>query len=146
MSRPNKYKRDVEPYLNRIGQMALSMTEAQIAYTLGISLSTWKRYKKAYEPLRTILLKGRKQLVEELKSTLITAAKGYKYEESKVIFEDGKPVKTEIITRYSKPDVAAANLLLKNYDKENWSNDPQYLQIKKEELELKKQMVEQQNW
>lgn len=146
MARPNRYKRAVEPYLNRIGQMALTMTEAQIADTLGISLSTWKRYKKEFEPLRTILEKGRKELVEELKSTMITAAKGYHYDETKVIYEEGKPVRKEITTRYSKPDIAACNLLLKNYDKDNWANDPQYLKIKQEELELKKQIVEQQNW
>lgn len=146
MARPNRYKRAVEPYLNRVAQMALTMTEAQIAETLGISLSTWKRYKKEYEPLRTILEKGRKQLVEELKSTLIQAAKGYQYEEVKTVYEADKPVRKEVIKRYSKPDIAACNLLLKNYDKDNWANDPQYLKIKQEELELKKQIVESQNW
>ena len=146
MARPNRYKRAVEPYLNRVAQMTLTMTEAQIAETLGISLSTWKRYKKEYEPLRTILNKGRKELVEQLKSTMITAAKGYHYEEVKTVYEADKPVRKEVIKRYSKPDIAACNLLLKNYDKDNWANDPQYLKIKQEELELKKQIAERQNW
>ena len=35
--------------------------------------------------------------------------------------------------------LAALNLALKNYDKENWANDPQLLELKREELRIQKE-------
>lgn len=151
MARQNRYKKAVEPYLSQISKMALTMTEAQIAQSLGVSLSSWKRYKKDNEPLRAALKDGRKDLVTDLKSTLIEKAKGFTYKEKKTIrlrTEDGEmiTVKEEIYTKYATPDVAALNLLLKNYDKENWANDPQALALKEKELELKEKKLESEDW
>lgn len=146
MARPDKYKTNVEPYLNEIKQMCLSMTEAQIAETLGVSLAAWKRYKSHYEPLRAVLKKGRQTLVVELRSALIRRAKGFQYEERKVIKEAGQPTREEIYTRTALPDVAALNLCLKNYDKDNWSNDPQMLKIREKELELQERKIELNEW
>lgn len=146
MARPDKYKTNVEPYLNEIKQMCLSMTEAQIAETLGVSLAAWKRYKSHYEPLRAVLKKGRQTLVVELRSALIRRAKGFQYEERKVIKEAGQPTREEIYTRTALPDVAALNLCLKNYDKDNWSNDPQMLRIREKELELQERKIELSEW
>lgn len=152
MARPDKYKTHVEPYLDKIQEMCLIMTEAQIAETLGISLSAWKRYKSHYEPLRASIKKGRKDLVMELRSTLIKKAKGFNYEESKTTKErvPGEDrlitTKEETFKKYAAPDVAALNLLLKNYDSENWANDPQALALRKEEIELQKQKIEDSGW
>ena len=55
-------------------------------------------------------------------------------------------VKTEVIHKKTTPDVAAINLALKNYDKENWANDPQQLELKKKELELRERQVENNEW
>lgn len=145
MSRPDKYKSHVEPYLDDIRQMCLTMTEEQIADTLGVSLSAWKRYKKQYEPLRTALKKGRQTLVIELRSALIRRAKGFQYEEKKTIEEDGK-MRIETYTRTALPDVAALNLCLKNYDADQWANDPQMLRIREKELELQERKIEQAEW
>ena len=146
MARPDKYKTNVEPYLNEIKQMCLSMTEAQIAETLGVSLAAWKRYKSHYEPLRAVLKKGRQTLVVELRSALIRRAKGFQYEERKVIKEAGQPTREEIYTRTALPDVAALNLCLKNYDSQNWANDPQMLRIREKELELQERKIELSEW
>lgn len=146
MARPDKYKTNVEPYLNEIKQMCLSMTEAQIAETLGVSLAAWKRYKSHYEPLRAVLKKGRQTLVVELRSALIRRAKGFQYEERKVIKEAGQPTREEIYTRTALPDVAALNLCLKNYDPQNWANDPQMLRIREKELELQERKIELSEW
>ena len=126
--------------------MCLSMTEAQIAETLGVSLAAWKRYKSHYEPLRAVLKKGRQTLVVELRSALIRRAKGFQYEERKTIKEAGQPIREEIYTRTALPDVAALNLCLKNYDKDNWSNDPQMLRIREKELELQERKIELNEW
>ncbi len=152
MARPNNYKKRIEPYLADIEQMALTMSEEQIAQTLGVGYSTFRRYKQAYEQLRAALKRGRKQLVIELKSNLIKKAKGFEYTETKEIKEinpetgELEVVRVETTKKYSSPDVAANNLLLKNYDKENWSNDPQMLALRKKEIELKEKSIEANEW
>ena len=150
--RPNKYKTHVEPYLDKIKEMALTMTEEQIAETLGVAYSSFRTYKQQYPALNEHLKKGRKDLVCELRSTLIKKAKGFVYEERKVIEElnpetgELEIVRKETTFKYAQPDVAAGNLLLKNYDAEHWANDPQMLRIREKELELKERQIENNEW
>lgn len=144
--RPNKYFTHVQPRLEEIKKLCLTMTEKQIAQTLGVSYSCWCDYKNKYSELSDALKKGRESLVLELKSTLIRKAKGFSYSEKKTIKENGVTVREEIYEKASLPDVAALNLLLKNYDKDNWSNDPQMLRIREKELELKEKQIEENNW
>lgn len=146
MARPDKYVTNVEPYLDDIRKMCLTMTEAQIAETLGVSISAWKRYKNRSERLRSALKKGRQDLVMELRSALIKRAKGFEYTETKIVNEAGKPVRTEVSTKYYPPDVAALNLALKNYDPFNWANDPQMIRIREKELELQEKKIEMGEW
>lgn len=144
--RPNLYHKKVEPYLAEVPEMALTMTEEQIARTLGVAYSSFRGYKKQYQALNDALKKGRAELVKELRSTLIKRAKGFVYEESKKIKKDGVVVSEEIYTKTALPDVASLNLLLKNYDADNWANDPQALALKKKELELQKKKIEDSEW
>jgi hypothetical protein len=37
-------------------------------------------------------------------------------------------------------------MLLKNYDPENWADNPQMLKLKREELELQKKKFEEGKW
>lgn len=144
--RPNKYETNVKPRLDEIEQMCLTMTEKQIAEALGVGQSAWCDYKNKYTELSEVLKKGRFKLVQELKSTLIRKAKGFSYSEKKTIKEGGQVVREEIYEKASLPDVAALNLLLKNYDRENWANDPQALEIRKKEIELQERKIEQNEW
>ena len=95
--------------------------------------------------------KGRELLVNELKQSLVEKAKGFQYSEKKIVRERNE-VGDLVITReeeyikYSPPDVAALNLLLKNYDKENWANDPQVIALRKKELELRERQIEAGEW
>lgn len=146
MGRPDKYFSHVEPYLEQIKEMAMYMTEKQIAQTLGVAYSSFRTYKDKYPALVDSLKKGRHELVTELRSTLIKKAKGFKYTEKKVVKAGGVIVKEEIYTKASPPDVAAINLALKNYDADNWANDPQALKLKEEELKLKKLKLESEEW
>ena len=150
--RPSLYEKKVEPYLDDISEMALTMTEEQIAETLGISWATFRKYKKQYIALNSALKNGHKELIKELKSALIEKAKGFDYTEKKIIRErsdvTGELVTTreEIYKKRALPDVAALNLLLKNYDAENWANDPQALALRKEEIEIQKKKLEDSSW
>ena len=124
-------------------------TEQQIYKNLGITKQTFYTYKKEKMEFFDLLKKGQESLVEQLRGALIKKALGFEYKESKRItkYEDGNEItQTEEYTKQSLPDVAAANLLLKNYDKENWSNDPRNDDIKREELELKKKLFDKENW
>lgn len=144
--RPNKYYTNIKPRLAEIEKLALTMTEKQIARYLGVGYSSWCDYKNKYSELSNSLKKGRETLVFELKSTLIKKAKGFQYSEKKIIKEDHEIVREEEYIRSSLPDVAALNLLLKNYDKDHWSNDPQMLELRKKELELKEKQIESNEW
>lgn len=146
MGRPDKYKTHVKPYLKEIKEMALYMTEKQIAQTLGVAYSSFRQYKNRHKELVEALKIGRQELVTDLRSILIKRAKGFTYEEKKVTKKGGIIVKEEIFTKASAPDVAAINLALKNYDADNWSNDPQAMALKREELELKKLKLESEEW
>ena len=143
---PNKYFSNVEPYLDEISRMALNMTEEQIAKELGVAPSSFRSYKHKYPALVDALKKGRRQLVMELKSTLIQKAKGYNYEERKKVFENGELVREEVYTKAALPDTGSIHLLLKNLDPEHWAENPQALELKKQELELQKEKMEFQNW
>lgn len=126
-------------------------TEKQVAKSLGVAYSTWNKYKTEKEEFAEFLKRDidRSELIEDLKGALIKKALGFNYSEKKVTkrTEGGKTVEYQEVTeKYSPPDVAAINLALKNYDKENWSNDWQAYNIKREELELKKQIAEKDNW
>lgn len=157
--RKNKYEEFIKPYLTQVTDWSRDMTEKQIAARLGVSQSTFSEYKKAYPELLEALKKGKTMLVSELRSALIKRAKGYPYTETKTVTEkvkwpeeiyeklldagltekeiaESRLVKTEIMKKQMPPDVAALNLALKNYDKDNWANDPQMLEIRKKELQL----------
>lgn len=142
---PNKYYTHVEPYLDKIKEMTQNMTEKQIAQTLGVAYSSFRTYKKEHPALVDALKKGRAELVMELKSTLIQKARGFNYEEKKQVIEHGVVVREEIYTKAATPDVAALNLLLKNYDKD-WRNDPAEYELKKKALELQQLKLEEGNW
>ncbi len=144
--RNNKYYSHVQPNLEKIEQMLQDMTEEQVARTLGVGYSTWMKYKLQHEELREAIKRGNGCLVVELKSILKQRARGFSYQESKVVIEDDGSRQETIYTKRALPDVASINLLLKNYDRENWANDPQALDLKKKELELKEKQVEANLW
>ena len=144
--RPKKYFTNIRPYLDKIPEMALNMTERQIAEELGVGYTAFNEYKKQFPELNEALKKGRKALVIELRGTLLKKAKGFQYSEKKILKENGQIIREEIYEKTSLPDVAAINLLLKNYDKDNWANDPQELELKKKELKLKEKHLEKNDW
>lgn len=143
---PSKYETHVKPRLAEIEKMAETMTDKQIAKAIGVHISTWCDYKNKYPELVEALKKGRERLVRDLISTLVRKAKGFQYSEKKIIKENGVVVREEEYIKSSLPDVAALNLLLKNYNKENWSNDPQVIELRKKELKLREKQIEQNEW
>lgn len=126
-------------------------TERQVAQALGIAYSTFNKYKATVPEFQELLQNvDRTEIILELRSALLKKALGFTYEEKKKYQkeddEGNKYTYVEITEKQSLPDVAAINLALKNYDKENWSNDPATLDLKKQELELRKLQIEKDDW
>lgn len=150
--RKDAYETKIKPRFDEIREWLINgANNDNIAHNLGVSKVTFYKYVKDKNELSELLKSGRVAIVAQLRSALIKKALGFEYSETKIIEredpETGEKVKTvETYNKKSLPDVGALNLALKNYDPENWSNDPQGDAIKREELELKKQKLEKDDW
>lgn len=154
MGNKSKYEELVIPRLKEITKWTEDLTDAQIAERLNISRRTFATYKKEHPELREAIEKGKKVLVEQLKDTLKKKAKGFYYEEVKTVKIHNPDAdadqewieRIEINRKYAQPDTGAAHLLLKNLDP-TWRNDDrETMDIKKKQVELQKQKLEQDNW
>lgn len=145
--RKSVYEDKIKANFPLIKEYCRTMTDAQIAEAIGVSKSTFWKFKAEKKEFADLLRDGRANLVADLKSSLIRKAHGYEYTEKKIIKDKtGKIIRIEENVRYAHPDVAALNLLLKNYDKENWANDPQTLELRKKEIELREKQVNANVW
>ena len=148
--RKSAYDTIIKPRFDEIAEwLRNGATEKQIYTNLGIDKDTFYKYKRSKTEFSDLLKRGRESLVIQLRSALIKKALGYTYTETKryTKIEDGKPVQyAEDTTKTAHPDVAALNLCLKNYDPDDWANDPQLLKLKEKELELRKETNNKDNW
>lgn len=149
--RKDYYNERIKPRLKEIKEWySIGVSEEQVIKNLGIGRTTFYKYKKSEPELQETIKAGVIPVVVAVRSALLKSALGYTYTERKVYTKnepgsDGKnkPVSYEEITeKYSGPNVASCNLLLKNLDKDNWANDPQTLKMRELELKHKKQMAE----
>ena len=85
MGRKDLYAEQVAPRLEEIKEWIGITGEKEIAKKLGISSSTFEKYKKDHPELRDALKKGREALVEDLKVSLKKKAKGFSYSEKKTV-------------------------------------------------------------
>lgn len=153
MGRKSRYETHVKPFLGEISKWYEDLTEEEIATKkLGVAVSTFEKYKKEHPELKQALLDGRQNLVIDLKASLKRKAKGFYYTETKTVkvhdFENDIDViaKVETYKKYAQPDTGAAHLLLKNLDPSWHNDDAETLEIKKKQVELQKQKLEQDNW
>lgn len=143
----SKYETHVKPRFKEIEEwIGQGATQAIISKKLGITERTLRTYLKKFSDFSDLYKSGQIDLVEDLRGILFKKAKGFQYTETEKTIEYGKVTKEVVKTKTVLPDVAAINLLLKNYDKDNWANDPQLLELKKEELKLKKEAAENDSW
>lgn len=149
MGRKNKYETNIKPHLKEVRELAANLTEYQIARKFGVTPQSLESYKKNYPELLEALRDGKKDLVNELKMTLIKKAKGFTYTESKQTLreEGGKKIKVvEKYEKYAQPDTGAIHLLLKNLD-DSWRNDDkETIDQKRKQLELAERKVDQNEW
>lgn len=158
--RPNKYYTHVRPRFAEIKEWLKSgATDKEIAENLGVNPKVFCKYKNEFNDLNELCKNGRLKAVQEIKAALFKRATGFPYSEKKVIKKkiviqgmDDEEIPADLVqieehTKYALPDPASAMILLKHWDKENeWTNDPATLAIRKQELELKKQQIENGDW
>ena len=150
--RKDAYETKIKPRFDEIRSWLINgASDDNIIHNLGIAKCTYYKYLSEKTEFTDLIKNGRISIVAELRSALIKKAKGFDYTETKIIEREdpdtGETVKTvETYNKKALPDVAAINLALKNHDPDNWSNDPQGDKIKREELDLKKQKLEKEDW
>ncbi len=151
VGRTDLYEANIKPRLKEIEEwFSLGVSEQQIYKNLGVGKSTWYARKADKPELQEAIKRGCMPVIVKVRSALYKSALGFTYTERKLYTKaepagDGKTREVsyeEIIERYSPPNVASCNLLLKNLDKENWANDPQLLKMKELELKHKQQVLE----
>ncbi|MBQ1292459.1 MAG: hypothetical protein IIY21_00350 [Clostridiales bacterium] len=149
MPRASKYETYVKPHLEDIRKWVLDLNEKQIAEKLGITQASLENYKKKYPELAEVLIKGRQDLVLDLKDSLRKKARGFYYTETKTTIKDENGKKTKYIEKhekYAQPDTGAIHLLLKNLDEE-WHNDDAFqMEMKRLQAELDRDRLEAQKW
>lgn len=146
--RPSKYESHVKPRFEEIREWLNSgATDKEIAENLGVNQKVFCRYKNEFSELKKLVENGRKKAVQEIKAALFKRATGFKYTEQKMVQSDKNGTTIETYYKYALPDPASAMILLKHWDKENeWCSDPATLELKKQELELKKKQLESGVW
>lgn len=150
MGRKSKWESHIEPRLAEIAELYQDHDEGQIAEIIGVSSTTWEKYKAERPELREALRSGREKLIAGLKESLKKKARGYEYTEQKeYIRENADGSKSRVIERYKKyahPDLGAIHLLLKNLDPEWHNDDAATLELKQEQLEIARKKAEAGDW
>lgn len=150
--RRGKYETHVKPNLAKIQEWRkVGATVENICGVLGIGVSTWFEYEKRYPEFADAIKKGTAEFCLDLRGELAKLATKHTLETKKQYIKKdeetgNKTQYSEITTREVDADIAAINLLLKNLDRDNWSNDPQNLELRKQELELRKQIAAANNF
>lgn len=146
--RKSVYDTNIKPYFQDIRAWARDgVTERSMAKALGISYSTFNKYKAEKTELSQLLKKEREVCVDAIENAVYKRAMGFQYTEEKVTESEKDGVKTERFTKTALPDVTAAIYLLKHWGRNRgYTNDPMSLELKKKELELKEKLADENNW
>lgn len=149
MGRPSKYNTHIKPYLNEIKEWKKNgATDEQICKSLGVSMSVFYDAKAKYSEFSDIFKISRESLKQELIGELIRLAKKHTLTTKKVYTKkegENSVTYTEITEKEVDASVTAINLWMKNND-ENWADDPKSIELRKQELELKKMIAEANNF
>ena len=149
--RKTVYETHIQPRLDDIRRWRkVGATVEAMCEVLGVAKTTFHKYLNEKPEFADAYKKGKVELVMDLRGELARIAFKHTLETKKQhIKQDletgNKTQYTEIVTKEIDGDIAAINLLLKNLD-DNWSNDPQNLALRKQELELRKAIAEANNF
>lgn len=123
------WKDKIEPQLADIEKWAENgVTETGCAANLHIDRKTWAKYRKAKKPLQEALFRGYQKAAKELRHALMSAACGGVHQDERVYEVTDNKGRTKVFRElrkyYVQPNVHACNLLLRNLDRDNWTEAP----------------------
>lgn len=146
--RKSAYDTIIKPNFAEIAKLLeIGTLEKDICERLGITTSTWHKYKSTKTEFNTFIKECRKKPVDQIKHAMMKSAIGYQYVEKTIIKRDGEIVEEKEVIKTQPPSNTAQMMLLRHWAKdEEWTADPARLKLQKEELELKKKHIEQENW
>lgn len=122
-------------------------TDDQIIKQLGIARSSWYKYLAENKDISDAIKTSVEYFVMDLRGELARQAFKHTLETKKSYIkkdiETGHETKyTEITSKEVDGNIGAAHLLLKNLDKDNWKEDWNTYEFKKQELEIRKQLAD----
>lgn len=120
-------------------------SDLQIIEHIGICPATFYKFLKTNTQLQEVWNNAKADLVVDLVGELVRKAKPHTLTTTKTIEKNGEIV-TEITEKEVDGDLGSLIFLLKNYDREHFTNEPNMLELKRRELELKEKLAEQNNW
>ena len=147
MARPSKLKL-ITDNLEKIKEWKRNgATDEQICKALDITTSNWYKHLSENKELYDAIKNARQSLALDLRGELVHQAMKHTLETKKQYIKHdlvtgNKTQYTEITTKEVDGNVAAAHLLLKNIDGEHWKESWDDYEFKKQELEIRRQQVE----
>jgi transposase-like protein len=156
-----KYGQFVKPRIPEIiAWIRAGAPDKEVARKLGIAYSTLRDYIKQHPELADAVTDAKVPANEAVVNALYKKATGYfipvkkPYKLKTVEYdEEGRRIEKERIEiveieEYIEPEVQAMIFWLNNRKPGEWirNNDPELLRLKKEELELKRQAAEANDW
>ncbi len=131
----------IEPNLENIKKWyEEGSLESDIIKNLGISSTSYYKYKAEKTELTDIVSNVRELQCEKIQNALYKKAIGFHETDTKTYWrkprgaDDSKAefIYKEDFKKYYAPDVSAGLILLKHWDKkQQWTNDPQLYELKK---------------
>jgi len=95
------------------------LTDEQIAKNLGISKTTFYKYKKEHSELSELLKKGKEVIDIQVENALLKKALGYSYDEETTKNSDGN-IEIKIVNKHVPGDTTAQIFWLKNRRPDKW--------------------------
>lgn len=166
MARSDSYEELIESSLDKIECWVESgATDKEVAEKLGISYSTYRKYKSASVALKGRIATAKDKKNQEVEKALFKNCKGYDYYEDVVsklkveeLAEDGETILTKevveinSIKKHSPPNLGAQKYWLNNREKMKWQEDPHKVtndkkltKIKEKEADSKEKMMKSWN-
>jgi len=151
MKRSDSFEDIIESNLDKIEQWVEgNNTDKEIAEKLGISYSTYRKYKSANMALKGRIAMAKDKKSQEVEKALFKKCIGYKYKEkvatkikTETLAADGKTilviesVDISEVEKYSGPDLAAQKLYLTNRSGTKWKENPHRVENDRKLTKLK---------
>ena len=141
-------------HLNLVESMVSdNATDKEIAEKVGVTYSTFKRFKAQNSELKAIIAQGKDKKNQTVEQSLFKCCNGYKYYEevvtkvkkaviaNNVTLTTNEEVVISNVKKFRGPDLAAQKYYLNNKNKAKWREDPNKVDNDKKLTKIKEKEV-----